>query len=119
MTTGLILSGNHPAAAWLALALLRRGREILWADAPAGPAPAWSGLSHALMDPLGEPVPVWPLEVCAARLDGLGIWNAGLERLLAWPAVLLDAARLRRELELEMQLLALPRWPRSGLDPAA
>lgn len=116
MTPSLTLTGNHPFAAWLAVFLAHRGWPLNWLDAPIGPEPnpepdGWLGLSHMLCEPLGEPVPTWPLELCAQQLDGLCL-RSGSERsaasdyrLISWPAVILSNRNFWSELEPELSRL--------------
>ncbi|MEZ0372393.1 MAG: hypothetical protein ACAI44_25105 [Candidatus Sericytochromatia bacterium] len=114
----LILTGDHPAAPWLAITLLRRGVQVAWAESLMPVPGSWWGLSHQLFDLLGETTPVWPLEICAAPLDGLGLYRAGqLARIRAWPGALLDLTNFWHELQLEMLQLQLPRWSRAALNP--
>lgn len=116
----LILAGDHPAALWLAPALARRGWQVLWAEDPARSrgAEGWWALSHRLFDWFGEPEPAWPLELCAMPLDGLARFRQGqLFELMPWPGAVLDLRAWRRELDVELRALELPRAERSRLQP--
>lgn len=117
MSKGLILGGDFPAAAWLAVALAHRGWRVAWAEQVA--ASGWWGIGHALMTWLGEPLPNWPLDVCVNALDGVAWFQQNrLIDLQAWPGAVIDRAAFARVMEAERQ--DLPRESRLNLAaPAA
>ncbi|PKL74683.1 MAG: hypothetical protein CVV27_19280 [Candidatus Melainabacteria bacterium HGW-Melainabacteria-1] len=91
---------------------------MAWAESRAArePEPGWWGIDLALFEALGETLPTWPLEWCAAQVDGLNTFQDGIQTgLRPWSAALLDLADCRRELNAELQLLSLPRMPHSAL----
>lgn len=120
MKTSLHLTGDHPFAAWLAVYLSHRGWPLIWQEPRQLPEPdGWIGISYDLFQPLGEPVPVWPVEFCAQQLEGICLRSDldpdGFE-LKSWPAAVLSVREFWQELAPELQLLKA--LDPESLDPA-
>lgn len=104
----LNLSGNHPAAAWLAVYLAHRGWDIRWRPPQRPIAGSYLGVAEMLFDYLGETRPAWPLECCLQEINGFSNWSdQGQHQLQSWKAYLLGLPDCAQEFGAELHRLGL------------
>ena len=70
----LLLSGNHPGAAWLAVYLFHRGYPLQWKPSLNPIASQYLTMAYGLHHLLGEPIPNWPIETCFQAINGISHW---------------------------------------------
>ncbi|MGV3526790.1 MAG: hypothetical protein ACO1RX_21410 [Candidatus Sericytochromatia bacterium] len=104
----LLLTGSHPAAAWLANWLAGRGQAILW-GASSQAAYAWWALSPHAFAAYGEPLPNWPLEWTHTCTQALALFHAqhGLH-LSARESIVVDLSAMSQELQRTLQQRQIP-----------
>lgn len=95
--SGLSISGNHPAAAWLTICLRHRGWPITW-QADKLPDLNPGAYHHGISEQLGRTNLAWPPEWCYHTLEGLLYDTPSGKQLIHWPVSLLDLSAIWHDL---------------------
>jgi len=103
----LLITGNHPAAGWLAVYLARRAWPVTWIPQEAPPNLLVYGLEQTLPTLFGAAPWCWPLEWCVQELVAIHRHSEAFSGLAAWQAAVLDPVAIWRDTRREAQHLNL------------